>query len=119
MSTDQTKQPPYGTGAILDLANLRIFVDLSAEASIMADRVKKIHEEVCQHLENSTAFYKSKADEHRRPADFKIGDLLMIHLKKSRLRTGHHSKLTNKKMGPFPIIEKLGPNSYALIYHQQ
>lgn len=97
----------------LDLANLHISVDLSVEASIMANRVKKIHE-VHQHLENSTASYKSKAYEHRRPANFKIGDLVMLHLKKSRLPTDHQSKLTNKKIGPFPILEKLGPNAYRI-----
>lgn len=98
----------------LDLANLPVSVDLSVEATIMADRIKNIHEEVRAHLETTNKSYKKQADTHKRTADFKIGDLVMVHLNKSRLPTGLHSKLTNKKISPFPILAKFGPNTYQI-----
>lgn len=58
----------------LDLANLPIFVDLSAEANIMADQIKNIHEEVQAHLEAANNSYKQQADNHKKAAEFNIGN---------------------------------------------
>lgn len=82
----------------LDLANLPVSVDLSAKANIMADQIKNIHEEVRVHLESANNSYKHQANKHKRTTNLKIGDLVMVHLKKSRLPTGLHFKLTNKNV---------------------
>ena len=95
------------------LANSPSLVDLSAEAEFMADRVE-LHQEVCHHLEEANASYKAREDAQQHAMDFKIGDLVMVHLKKSHLPSRIHSKLTNKKIGLFPILYKINPNAYSL-----
>ena len=65
----------------LDLANLPVSIDLSAEANIMADQIKHIHEEVRAHLEAANNSYKQQADSHRKAAEFNVGDLVMVQLK--------------------------------------
>lgn len=42
----------------LDIAHLHVSIDLSAKETLIADRIKKIHEEVRQNLEASTTSYK-------------------------------------------------------------
>lgn len=43
-----------------------------------------------------------------------MSDLVMVYLHKSRLPAGHHSKMTNKCIGLFQILERLGPSAYQL-----
>ena len=45
---------------------------------------------------------------------FKVGDMVMIHLKKERLLKGQYTKLMMKKVGPFKILKKCGNNAYKL-----
>lgn len=43
-----------------------------------------------------------------------VGDLVMIHVPKSRLPSGTHHKLKARKLGPFHIILKCGDNAYVI-----
>ena len=97
-----------------DLANLPSVVDVSMEAEAMAERISKLHQEVKSHLELANDSYKTAANYHKRFKEYQVGDLVMVHLRKSRLPAGHHSKVTNKRMGPFQILERLGPNAYRV-----
>lgn len=66
------------------------------------------------HLEASTASYKLQADKHRCSQSFEIGNLVMVHLQKSKLPSDSHGKLQPKKIALFPILERCGPNAYKV-----
>ena len=74
-----TKQPRLTT---FDLASLPTTIDTSSEAEKMVEKIQNLHEEVHNHLKESTQSYKKAADKKRRQATFTEGDLVMIHLRK-------------------------------------
>ena len=80
-----TKQPRLTT---FDLASLPTTIDTSSEAEKMVEKIQNLHEEVHNHLKESTQSYKKAADKKRRQATFTEGDLVMIHLRKIRFPTG-------------------------------
>lgn len=45
---------------------------------------------------------------------FKVGDLVMTHLKKERLPKGKLAKLLMKKIGSCRIVHKFGRNAYEI-----
>ena len=47
---------------------------------------KEVHETVRKTLAENTMKHKAKVDETRRKVEFNVGDLVMVHLKKSRLK---------------------------------
>ncbi|KAA0031951.1 Transposon Ty3-G Gag-Pol polyprotein [Cucumis melo var. makuwa] len=83
------------------------------ETEAMADRNSKLHQEVKDHLQLANDSYKTAANSHKRSRSIKWVTLLW-YLGKSCFPAGHHSKMTNKRIGPFQVLERLGPNSYRL-----
>ncbi|GJU72633.1 putative reverse transcriptase domain-containing protein [Tanacetum coccineum] len=59
---------------------------------------------------------KSYADRGRKPLEFCVGDyvLLKVSLWKGVVRFGKKGKLAHRFVGPFEIIEKVGPVAYML-----
>lgn len=53
----------------------------------------EIHEIVRKTLIENTIKHKAKVDESRRTIDFNVGDLVMVHLNKSRFQKGVPHKL--------------------------
>jgi len=98
----------------LDLVPLPKLPGMSIAAKHMADRVKAIQEEVRKKLEASNAKNKAAADWKRRPKLFKEGDLVMLYLRKGRLPVGTFDKLTDKKYGPYQILQKINDNAYRV-----
>nr|GEV90397.1 putative reverse transcriptase domain-containing protein [Tanacetum cinerariifolium] len=64
---------------------------------------------------------KSYADKRRKPLEFKVGDrvLLKVSLWKGVVRFGKKGKLTPRYVGPFEIVECVGPVAYQLKLPQQ
>lgn len=83
-------------------------------AEEIADCIQELHKEVKKHLEQANAKYKQLVDAHRHAKSFEIGNLVMIHLRKSRLPIGSHNKLTNKKHDIFKVLDKSGENAYKI-----
>jgi hypothetical protein len=104
-------QPPSHA---LDLVPLPKLPGMSIAAEHMADRVKAIQEEVRKKLEESNAKYKAAADRKRRLKLFKEGDLVMVYLRKGRLPAGTFNKLSDKKYGPYQILQKINDNAYRV-----
>ncbi|GJX71599.1 putative reverse transcriptase domain-containing protein [Tanacetum coccineum] len=59
---------------------------------------------------------KSYADKRRNPLEFNVGDyvLLKVSLWKGVVRFGEKDKLPPRFVGPFEIIERIGPVAYRL-----
>ncbi|KAJ4722861.1 RNA-directed DNA polymerase [Melia azedarach] len=103
-------QPPRHA---LDLVTLPVFPRVSKAAENMAEKIQKIHEEVCASLESANEKYKQDADQYRRQKVFQEGDLVMAYLRKNRF-PGIRSKLQNRKYGPFRVARKINDNAYVL-----
>ncbi|GKF75270.1 hypothetical protein Tco_0224714, partial [Tanacetum coccineum] len=59
---------------------------------------------------------KSYADERRKPLEFCVGDYVLLKVSpwKGVVRFGKKGKLAPRFVGPFEIIEKVGPMAYRL-----
>ncbi|GJV25838.1 putative reverse transcriptase domain-containing protein [Tanacetum coccineum] len=59
---------------------------------------------------------KSYADNRRKPLEFSIGDKVLLKVSpwKGVVRFGKRSKLSPRYVGPFEIIERVGPVAYRL-----
>ncbi|GJS43306.1 hypothetical protein Tco_0568349 [Tanacetum coccineum] len=64
----------------------------------------------CEILDNSYA------DKRRKPLEFSVGDyvLLKVSPRKGVVRFGKKGKLAPRFVGPFEVIEKVGPVAYRL-----
>ncbi|GKB18995.1 putative reverse transcriptase domain-containing protein [Tanacetum coccineum] len=64
---------------------------------------------------------KSYADKRRKPLEFSVGDYVLLKVSpwKGVVRFGEKGKLAPRCVGPFEIIEKVGPVVYKLYFPEE
>src|SRR4030095_4114154 len=69
-----------------------------------------------QHIQDARDMQKSYADNRRKPLEFQVGDRVMLKVSpwKGVIRFGKKGKLAPRYVGPFEIIERIGPVAYRL-----
>ncbi|KAD7116962.1 hypothetical protein E3N88_04230 [Mikania micrantha] len=72
--------------------------------------------QIQRRLQATRSRQKSYADKRRKPLEFQIGDCVMLKVSpwKGVVRFGNKGKLAPRYVGPFEIIEHIGPVAYRL-----
>ncbi|PKU77003.1 hypothetical protein MA16_Dca001609 [Dendrobium catenatum] len=86
----------------------------SLPASQFTGQYSQMLTDVHTQLNNANQKYKAAADLHKRQVLFKVGDLVMVRLRRERFAPGTYTKLSRRKLGPVPIIAKINDNAYTV-----
>ncbi|GJS38533.1 reverse transcriptase domain-containing protein [Tanacetum coccineum] len=87
---------------------------------LVQETIEKIFQ-IKEKLKTARSRQKSYADKRRKPLEFKVGDrvLLKVSLWKGVVRFGKKGKLEPRYVGPFEIVECVGPVAYRLKLPQE
>ncbi|GJY54061.1 putative reverse transcriptase domain-containing protein [Tanacetum coccineum] len=82
---------------------------------LVQETTKKILQ-IKDRLKSARDHQKSFADKRRKPLEFSVGDYVLLKVSpwKGVVRYGKKGKLAPRFVGPFQIIEKVGPVAYRL-----
>ncbi|GJY96105.1 putative reverse transcriptase domain-containing protein [Tanacetum coccineum] len=77
--------------------------------------------EIKERLKTARSRQKSYADKRRKPLEFKVGDRVLLKVSpwKGVVRFGKKGKLAPRYVGPFEIVECVGPVAYRLKLPQE
>ena len=98
----------------IDLMSLPPQARVSIEADEFLRHITEVHANVRRRIALNNEVYKASADRHRRYVEFKPGDMVMIRVNPERFQTGVNTKLHPRKMGPYKVLKRIGPNAYVL-----
>ncbi|GJW66022.1 putative reverse transcriptase domain-containing protein [Tanacetum coccineum] len=87
---------------------------------IVQETTKKIIQ-IRERLKMARSRQKSYPDKRRKPLEFKVGDRVLLKVSpwKGVVRFGKKGKLTPRYVGPFEIVERVGPVAYRLKLPQE
>jgi len=82
----------------------------------LIDQTKEIVNRIREKLRATQDRQKSFANTRRRPLEFNVGDHVFLKVSplKGSLRFGQKGKLTPRYIGPFEILQRVGPVAYQL-----
>ncbi|GJW11884.1 reverse transcriptase domain-containing protein [Tanacetum coccineum] len=87
---------------------------------LVQETTKKISQ-IKDRLKAARNRQKSYADKRRKPLEFSVGDYVLLKVSpwKGVVRFGKKGKLAPRFVGPFEIIEKVGPVAYKLDFPEE
>ncbi|GJS83589.1 putative reverse transcriptase domain-containing protein [Tanacetum coccineum] len=87
---------------------------------IMQEMTKKIVQ-IKESLKTARSHQKSYADKRRKPLEFQVRDRVLLKVSpwKGVVRFGKKGKLAPRYVGPFEIVERVGPVAYRLKLPQE
>ncbi|GJV69099.1 putative reverse transcriptase domain-containing protein [Tanacetum coccineum] len=87
---------------------------------IVQETIEKIIQ-IKEKLKTARSRQKSYADKRRKPLEFKVGDRVLLKVSpwKGVVRFGKKGKLAPRYVGPFEIVECVGPVAYRLKLPQE
>ncbi|KAH0691449.1 hypothetical protein KY289_018807 [Solanum tuberosum] len=105
---DSTPLPP------LDLLPLPTndFANLDGKKKV--DMMKKIHEQTRLAIEKKNKEVALRRNKGRKYVVFKPGDLVWVHMRKTRFPSKRKTKLDPRGSGPYKVLERIGDNAYKL-----
>ncbi|GJU30372.1 putative reverse transcriptase domain-containing protein [Tanacetum coccineum] len=82
---------------------------------------RKCRSLITERLKTARSRQKSYADKRRKPLEFKVGDRVLLKVSpwKGVVRFGKKGKLAPRYVGPFEIVECVGPVAYRLKLPQE
>ena len=82
----------------------------------MIDQTRDIVNRIREKLRAAQDRQRGYADTRRRPLEFNVGDHVFLKVSplKGSLRFGQKAKLTPGYIGPFEILQRIGPVAYRL-----
>ncbi|GJR35731.1 putative reverse transcriptase domain-containing protein [Tanacetum coccineum] len=88
---------------------------------IVQETTKKKIFQIKERLKTARSRQKSYADKRRKPLEFEVGDRVLLKVSpwKGVVRFGKKGKLAPRYVGPFEIIERVGPVAYRLKLPQE
>ncbi|GJZ54481.1 putative reverse transcriptase domain-containing protein [Tanacetum coccineum] len=101
-----------------------IWAEVGESQLIGPEIVQETTEKVVQikeRLKTARSRQKSYADKRRKPLEFKVGDRVLLKVSpwKGVVRFGKKGKLAPRYVGPFEIVECVGPVAYRLRLPQE
>ena len=88
---------------------------MNAQSEKFSTRIKQIHDQVRDTLNQNTTRYKQQEDKKKKHVSFKGGDQVWAYLNKKRLPRGH-TKLQMRKIGPYHILHKFIENASEISF---
>ncbi|GJU47873.1 putative reverse transcriptase domain-containing protein [Tanacetum coccineum] len=104
--------------------SLVIWAEVGESQLIGPEIVQETTEKIVQikeRLKTARSRQKSYADKRRKPFEFKVGDRVLLKVSpwKGVVRFGKKGKLAPRYVGPFEIVECVGPIAYRLKLPQE
>ncbi|GJT26503.1 putative reverse transcriptase domain-containing protein [Tanacetum coccineum] len=101
-----------------------IWTEVGESQLIGPELVQETTEKIFQikeRLKTARSRQKSYADKRRKPLEFKVGDRVLLKVSpwKGVVRFGKKGKLAPRYVGPFEIVERVGPVAYRLKLPQE
>ncbi|GKA70634.1 putative reverse transcriptase domain-containing protein [Tanacetum coccineum] len=86
----------------------------------MQETTEKI-DQIKERLKTAKSHQKSYGDKRRKPLEFQVGDRVLLKVSpwKGVVRFGKKGKLAPRYVGPFEIVERVGPVAYRLKLPQE
>ncbi|GKF30171.1 hypothetical protein Tco_0096513, partial [Tanacetum coccineum] len=96
-----------------------LWAEIGESSLIRTELVQEMYDKVVmikERLKVARDHQKNYADNRRKPLEFEVGDRVMLKVSpwKGVIRFGKKGKLAPRYVGPFEILERIGPVAYRL-----